>query len=127
MKNLIEMNLSRKIKDNRIIRGSYFLLRHICSFYGPGRKKFGYIADDVIITPPISISNPKNVFVYNDVSLGAGATISALNAKFVINPHVVIAHGLNVQTGNHAMVLGKFACQITEKDKPSGYDHDVIV
>ena len=32
-----------------------------------------------------------------------------------------------MQTGNHARVIGKFVGEITEKDKPSGYDKDIIV
>ena len=37
------------------------------------------------------------------------------------------ASGLNVSTGNHAMVIGRFSRSITETDKPKGLDKDVIV
>lgn len=32
-----------------------------------------------------------------------------------------------MHTGNHARVLGKFITQITEENKPTGYDKDVII
>ena len=41
----------------------------ICS-----RKKFGYIADDVTLIPPIFISNPK---LLSGVTIGRGCTIAA--------------------------------------------------
>lgn len=39
----------RRIKNNRFIRGFYFLIK---TYFGFKRKSFGYIADNVIITPP---------------------------------------------------------------------------
>lgn len=44
------MNLSRRIKNNRFIRGMYFLYKF---FFGQKRSGFGYLADTVVITPPI--------------------------------------------------------------------------
>lgn len=32
-----------------------------------------------------------------------------------------------MHTGNHARILGKFITQITEENKPTGYDKDVII
>lgn len=32
-----------------------------------------------------------------------------------------------MHTGNHARVLGKFITQITEEDKPEGYDKEIII
>lgn len=44
------MNITRKIKDNRFIRGLYFLKDN---YFGWKKNKFGYIADNVIVTPPL--------------------------------------------------------------------------
>ena len=41
--------------------------------------------------------------------------------------HSGAAEGLRVTTGNHAMILGRFYRSITEAEKPSGLDKDVIV
>lgn len=59
--------------------------------------------------------------------MGAGAHISATNAKFICKGHCAIAENLTVHTGNHARVVGKFITDITEENKPKGYDHDVVV
>ena len=53
------MSISRKIKNNRWIRGFYTLYRN---YFGHKRSAFGYIADDVTIIPPCYLSNPKNIF-----------------------------------------------------------------
>ena len=78
------------------------------------------------IIPPIHIDNPKNVFLYGDNGLN-GASISATNARFIMKKHSGAAEGLRVSTGNHAMILGRFYRTITENEKPSGYDLDIIV
>ena len=43
------MKTINKLKNNRIIRGVYFLLSN---YFGWKKSKFGYIADNVIVTPP---------------------------------------------------------------------------
>lgn len=90
------------------------------------RSKFGFIADDVTLVPPLTLSNPKNIFLYGDNGL-KDAKIYTTNARFIMKPHSGAAEGLRVTTGNHAMVLGRFYRSITEKDKPKGLDKDVIV
>lgn len=51
----------RIIKDNRFIRGLYFLLR---SYIRPSKSKFGYISDFVILTPPFFWGNVSNIYIY---------------------------------------------------------------
>ena len=50
-----------------------------------------------------------------------------MNAKFVVKEHCSIAEGLAIHTGNHARQVGMFVSDFDETNKPSGYDHDVIV
>lgn len=90
------------------------------------RSKFGYIADNVSLTPPLTLSNPKNIFLYGDNGL-KDAKIYTTNAKFIMKPHSGAAEGLRVSTGNHAMILGRFYRSIKECEKPKGLDKDVIV
>lgn len=59
--------------------------------------------------------------------MGANANISALNAKFICKGNCAIADGLTVNIGNHARVVGMFVTDITEANKPKGYDEDVVV
>ena len=118
------MSISQKLKNNRFIRGVYIFYRN---YFGCcKRSKFGYIADDVTLTPPIKIDNPKNVFLYGDNGLN-NADILVTNARFIMKPHSGAAEGLRVTTGNHAMIVGRFYRTITEAEKPKGIDKDVVV
>ena len=118
------MKISQKLKNNRFIRGVYIFYRN---YFGCcKRSKFGYIADDVMLTPPIKIDNPKNVFLYGDNGLN-NADILVTNARFIMKPHSGAAEGLRVTTGNHAMIVGRFYRTITEAEKPEGLDKDVVV
>ena len=118
------MSISNFIKQNRFIRGLYFLYR---DYFGCcKRSKFGYIADDVTLMPPLRIDNPKKVFLYGDNGL-RNADIMVKNARFIMKPHSGAAEGLRVTTGNHAMIVGRFYRTITEQEKPKGYDKDVVV
>lgn len=118
------MSLKSKLKNNRFIRGFYFLYR---DYFGCcKRSRFGYIADDVTLMPPLRIDNPKNVFLYGDNGL-RNADIMVTNARFIMKPHSGAAEGLRVTTGNHAMIVGRFYRTITEQEKPKGYDKDVVV
>lgn len=111
------------IKQNRFIKGLYCLLR---DYFGYPRRRFGYIADDSIITPPIKISKPENVFLYGNNSV-RDAVILNLNARFEMGKGSAAAEGLKVATGNHAMVIGRMFFSVTEEEKPQGYDSPVIV
>ena len=45
----------------------------------------------------------------------------------VIKANCAIAEHLTIHTGNHARIIGRLVSDITEKDKPKGYDHDVVI
>ena len=118
------MGLKSQIKNNRFVRGLYFWYR---TYFGYSRKSFGHIADDVMLTPPLAVSNPGNLYIGHNVSIGGNAHLSCLNAKCIIKGNAAIAHGFSVHTGNHAHIKGMFITDITEANKPKGYDQDVVV
>lgn len=118
------MMISRKIKDNRWLRGLYCIWER--NFGGLKRREFGYIADSVILTPPISC-DLRNIFIYENVSIGHNACLSTPNAKIIIKGNCAIAEHLTIHTGNHARIVGKFVTDIKEDNKPKGYDRDVII
>ena len=118
------MNISRKLKDNRFLRGLYCIWGR--NFGGLKRSEFGYIADGVILTPPMS-GNIWNVYIYDNVGIGPHALLSTPNAKIIIKGNCAIAEHLTIHTGNHARVIGKFVTDITEANKPQGFDKDVII
>lgn len=117
------MNIVKCIKRNRFVRGFYYLYHQ---YFGYSPKSFGFCGENVSLIPPLTISNPKNVFLEGDNGL-AGAIVLTTNAKFVMKKHSGSAYGLKVITGNHAMKLGRFYRTITEDEKPKGLDKDVVV
>lgn len=102
------------------------------TYFGIRRSKFGYCSSTATITPPILIHNPKNIYLYDNITLPSNSVISAVNAKFIMKENSGAAEGLMVRTGNHMIVLGKNHHDITDDyKKKSGkidkYDKDVIV
>lgn len=119
------MGFVNAIKRNALIRSAYMFYKSwICSLF---RKRLGKCGADVILSPPIYIVNPKNVFLSSNCSIASNSWISALNAKFICKGNCAIAEGLTVHTGNHARVIGRFVSDIKEADKPEGYDQDVVI
>lgn len=117
------MSIIRKIKDNRLIRGTYFLLS---DYFGWKKSKFGYIGENVIITPPSSATK-RNIYIYDNVSIAGHSHLSTPNAKIIIKGNCSIAEHLTIHTGNHARVIGMFMSDIDDDNKPQGFDHDVII
>lgn len=117
------MVIISKLKKNPMIRGLISLYRE---YFGIKKREFGYIADDVTITPPLFMSNPKNVFLYGNNGLNH-ATLLTTNSKFIMKKNSGAAYGLKVSTGNHARIVGIPYRFITENCKPDGFDYDVIV
>ena len=105
------------------VRGGRFLFRLL---FGYSSRSFGYINKNALLVPPIEFGNPKNVYIYGETVLGP-ASISAVNAKFIIKKGCAVAGGLRVQTGNHARLIGRFVGEVKNTEKPEGYDKDVIV
>ena len=92
-----------------------------------GKTQFGQADESVIITPPYNFNNPRNIFLGPTTSIGPNASISACKAKFICLGHCAIAENLTVHTGNHARFIGLFVTDISDSNKPDGYDKDVIV
>ena len=116
----------RAIKNNLFVRNCGFLVLRIKRFFML-KSNFAQCADSVIITPPLYANNPGNIYLGPNVCIGSNAYISAINAKFICKGNCAIAERLTVHTGNHARIVGKFVTDITESNKPLGYDKDVIV
>ena len=112
-----------KLKKNFCLRGFYFLYKE---YFGTRRRDFGHIADNVTITPPLTASNLKNVFLYGNNGLNH-ATLLTTNAKFIMKKNSGSAYGLKVITGNNARIVGIPYRNITEATKPKGLDKDVVV
>ena len=113
----------KSIKDIRFIHG---IGRLILTYFGRPRRAFGYLSKGTVLSPPYTVVNPKNIFIYSDAHF-SNFYISAANARFTIRKGSITGRGLNVQTGNHARIQGRFVSEVTKKDKPQGYDFDVEI
>ena len=112
-----------KLKRNIFVRSLYSIYSR---YFGYRKSSFGFIGEDVLIEPPCELSNPRNIYLYDHTHI-SHATIGATNARFIMKKWSGSATGLNVHTGNHAMIVGKFYRSITDAEKPAGYDKDVVV
>lgn len=112
------------IKNSSFFRGLLYLYRR--NFMG-SRKGFGLLAKDVIITPPFHFDGRRNIFIHENVGIGPFCYLSTPNAKITIKGNCSIAEHLTIHTGNHARIIGKFITDINDKNKPEGYDRDVII
>ena len=114
----------QKIRNNRFVRGFYFLYQ---TYFGARRGRFAQIGKNVTITPPYNFGNPKNIFIGDNVGIGPKCFITGTHATFTIEGNCAIGEGLTVHTGDHAQIVGKFVTDITESNKPKGWDKDVRI
>lgn len=112
-----------RLKRNLFVRNSYYRFK---SKFALRRSQFGHISDDVVLTPPYSVC-ARNCYIYDHVGIGPHCFISATNAKFIVMGNCSIAEHFTVHTGNHARIVGKFITDITDSNKPKGYDEDVVI
>ena len=89
-------------------------------------KNYGYFGESVGISLNTIISNPHNVYLYGNNGLKYAVILSG-RGKVVFKKNSGASYGLRISTGNHARVIGTPYRCIKEKDKPDGYDGDVIV
>ena len=113
---------------NRFCRGIIAIYHTYFSFK---RSSLAYCHESVRIGTPLIVGNPKNVFLYENVSIGGGE-ISATNAKFIMKKNSVCSSGLMVRTGNHYQEVGKLFRLIDDAYKlehglVEKFDKDVVV
>ena len=118
------MDIVRMIKHNRFLKGLYYFYLHYC---GCKKTSFAHIGHNVRLTPPYVLINAHNLYIGECVSIGPNAHLSCLNAKLIIKGNAAIAEKFTVHTGNHAHVKGMFITDVTEANKPQGYDQEVVV
>ena len=95
-------------------------------YFGYRRSSFGHVGKNVIISAPLTIVNPKNVFLYDNTKI-EDAVLLCTNAKFILKANSGTTPGLKVATGTHQRLIGRFYRSITEAEKPKGLDKDVVV
>lgn len=93
------------------------------------RNDYGQFDCSSSIQNPVVVSNPRNIYIYENVKIGANSVLYATNARIIIKQHFVSAIGLKITTGQHERRIGRFLSSITEIEKNhySGLDKDVII
>lgn len=103
------------IKNNSFVRGCYMLY------------KLFFTSKLISGNSPCFIQNPANLEIGPDVHIGPYFYATGTNAKIIIKGHCAIAENVTIHTGNHARVIGKYVTDINERNKPEGYDKDVVI
>lgn len=90
-------------------------------------RNYKHIASSARIENGVKVYNKNNLIMGENSNLAEGSVIMNTNAKCIIKGNSSFAIGLTVVTGNHARIIGKYVSDITENEKPFGYDKDVII
>lgn len=107
----------------RYKRGLYIFYHR---YFGFRKKDFGYYGEHVSLIPPLTITNPHNVYLYGYNGI-FDARILSPKARFIMKQHSGAAQGLNVVTGGHPYLPGQFFDMIKKDASDTSYDRDVIV
>lgn len=120
--------MKQYIRKNRLLCSFYTLFRK----YSLRKKQLGFCGKDVRIDYPIDVTQPENLFLYDNTIISAGATIYCERARFIMKKNAGAACGLMVVCGNHAQIVGRWSRSVTDRDKEPlshdhNYDRDIVV
>lgn len=93
-------------------------LQNIYSDYVyPNMCKFGYQGENARILIPATIVGAENIFLEENVSIGAGSIVTAPFTKITIKRNSYSGPRLFISTGNHYLKKGAFSRLLTDEDK----------
>lgn len=108
----------------RCRRGLYVLYRQ---YIGYPKKAFGHLGKDVSLVPPLTISNPENVFIY-DHNVIFGGVILCARSRFIMKRNSGAAQGFTVVGGDHPQKIGCLFGQTKKSNEEiSQLDRDIII
>lgn len=113
------------VRKNTILRGCLSLWRTVSQCF-IRKGSFDNFGKDSLVASPF-YGDYKNVFIGDSTYIGPRAFLSATNAKVIFKGHTSVGENLTIHTGNHARLLGIYHSDITEDNKPKGYDKEVII
>jgi acetyltransferase-like isoleucine patch superfamily enzyme len=118
---MVIYNVLRKSDFLSAIRSIYL------QYFAVRRNKFGYIHSTAFYRQPILIKGVENMYLYEGTHILGNATILTTRAKVVFKKKSAAAEGLTIVTGTHLCPVGRFFMDITDEEKPSYMDKDVII
>ena len=108
----------------RCRRGLYVLYRR---YLGYPRKAFGHLGEDVSLVPPLTISNPENVYLYGHNVIFGGVILNA-HSRFIMKHNSGAAQGFTVVGGDHPQKIGQLFGQTRKNVEETGrLDRDIVV
>lgn len=113
------------IKRNPILRGILSIARLFQQHFII-RSRFDSFGTRSLVATPY-YGDFRNVAIGDRTYIGPRACLSATNARIIFKGHTSVGEDLSIHTGNHARILGMFHNDITEANKPKGYDKEVII
>ena len=113
------------LNNNSILRGCLSVFRLLPQFFII-KSRFDVFVTNSKIIPPY-YGDYKNVSIGTRTYIGPRACLSATNAKIIFKGHTSVGEDLSIHTGNHARIIGMFHNDITEANKPEGYDKEVVI
>lgn len=101
-------------------------------FYDSRPQKFGGIGKNVYLEYPLMFHNPANVFLEDNTSIKAFATVLNTKGRFIMRRNSGAAQGLTVVTGNHHPVKNKWfydsvKCGLADVEKDVIIETDVRI
>jgi acetyltransferase-like isoleucine patch superfamily enzyme len=106
-------------------RRGFYVLYH--RYFGYPKKSFGHYGEDVSLVPPLTISNPENVYLYGHNVIFGGVILNACS-RFIMKHNSGAAQGFTVVGGDHPQKIGLLFGQ-TKKNatETSQLDRDVVI
>lgn len=118
-------------KTIRALRKGYFRGRRALRkwFVEPMiRRSLRQCGEQVRIPRGCRFSGVENISVGNHVFFGVNTQVLTTQAQLILGNHIMFGPGVTVITGNHRTdVIGKYMCDLTDKDKRPENDADIII
>ena len=91
------------------------------------KSVLGGCGKNVTLGKNVKLSTPKNVFIGNNVAIGADARIMCTRAKVYIGDNVMFGPNVTCITGGHRTdIIGRYMISITDAEKRSEDDRDIV-
>jgi len=91
------------------------------------KEKIAKCGDNSSIVYPYNLIGGENIYLDDNVYIGAGSTIFTTRAKLIINDHVIFGPNVTIITGDHMYIPGRYMSDIRDDDKTPEYDRDVFI
>ncbi len=92
------------------------------------KYSFKECGKNVRVQSGFRISGIENLSVGNNVALGSNMCILTTRAQVIMGSYIMFGPNVTIVTGNHRIdVLGKNMCEVTDEEKTTEDDQDVII